>query len=134
MHEKMYGIYMGLTVSPSTFFYSLFSGSTVAWCIPWSVKWNNMVSTVRTKCCAPAIVMHWQLTSHLPVCACFSNSVAWDYSNSTPNHLKNGVHNARSAPVDLSFEPYHSICAVSQVKMYCKREIPTENTLCLIVQ
>ena len=40
--------------------------------MPWSVKWTTTKLVVRTqyilhtKCCAPAIVMHWQLTSHLP--------------------------------------------------------------------
>ena len=59
---------------------------------------------------------------------------------STPNHLKQGVHNARSAPVDLSYEPYHSNCMYSFTSEYhsmyvfpcedvytVRGEIPTEN-------
>ena len=36
-----------------------------------------------------------------------------------------GVHNARSAPVICPLNPT-TVCTVPQVKMYCKRGIPTE--------
>ena len=32
------------------------------------VGYNTTQYILRTKCCAPATVMHWQLTSHLPWC------------------------------------------------------------------
>ena len=59
---------------------------------------------LRTKCCAPAIVMHWQLTSHLPIfsvvdkqctakCVCvFLQFSGMGFLHSTPNLLKHGVH------------------------------------------
>ena len=37
---------------------------------------------------------------------------------------KHVVHNVRSAPVICPLNPT-TVCTVSQVKMYCKREIPT---------
>ena len=32
------------------------------------VGYNTTQYILRTKCCAPGTVMHWQLTSHLPWC------------------------------------------------------------------
>ena len=60
---------VGLTVSHRPHFSMfLFSGSTVAWYIPWSVKWNSVLNwgLVHSiyyvpNVVAPAIVMHWQL-------------------------------------------------------------------------
>ena len=92
----------GLTVSHHPHFSILRQHSRVV-----HVKWNSihvlnwgLVHSIIlcTKCCAPAIVMHWQLShtcqsslrclllihNALPVRVCFSNS---GFLHSTPNHL-----------------------------------------------
>ena len=53
-----------------------------------------MLSAVDTQC-----------TTSVCVCV-FLQFSGMGFLPSTPNNLKNGVHNA---PVDLSFEPYHSM-------------------------
>ena len=117
MHKKMYlfvciyvhaYIRLLLLHHPhfSTSFSSLLSGSCVVYAMEKYVTTKlgvrvHSIYILRTKCCAPAIVMHWQLTSHLPifsvlsavgihnallvcVCVCFSNSVAWDFCLAHP--------------------------------------------------
>ena len=72
---------VGLTVSHHPHFSMfLFSGSTVAWYIPWSVKWNSVLIQLNwglvhsiyyvPNVVAPAIVMHWQLPNLLCVVCC----------------------------------------------------------------
>ena len=99
---------VGLTVSHRPHFSMfLFSGSTVAWYIPWSVKWNSVLIQLNwglvhsiyyvPNVVAPAIVMHWQLphTCQSSLCClllvhnallsvCFSGM---GFLHSTPNHL-----------------------------------------------
>ena len=92
---------VGLTVSHRPHFSMfLFSGSTVAWYIPWSVKWNSVLNwgLVHSiyyvpNVVAPAIVMHYALATFSvlsAVCtqctasACFSGM---GFLHSTPNHL-----------------------------------------------
>ena len=134
MHEKMFlwvcivHAYIRLVGS------LLFSGSTVVWYDAMEcevqLNWGLVHSILRTKCCAPAIVMQSQtcqssllLVQNALLVFVFLQFSGMGFLPSTPNHLKHGVHNARSAPVDLSYEPYHSISFPSED---VKWEIPSQ--------